>query len=163
MAGCDGGSPCKGGGASGRVTLGVTEKDGVGRLGLVSKCRGRELGLTGFFRANRIIGWRRHWRAFGRPDFVFPRLKLAVFVDECFWHACPAHSNLPVGNRSFWQAKLGANRRRDRLVRRTLESRGWRVLRIWEHELTRRNQGRLLSRLRQALEPKSQSRAGQAD
>jgi len=110
--------------------------------------RGTELALIAIFRANGIAGWRRHRAVFGRPDFVFPEIRLAVFVDGCFWHACPKHSNLPVQNRAFWRPKLERNRRRDRLVRQTLESRGWRVLRIWEHELPRRNQRRLLARLR---------------
>jgi DNA mismatch endonuclease (patch repair protein) len=83
---------------------------------------------------------------------VFPKLKLAVFVDGCFWHGCPSHCNIPVQNRSFWKKKLDANRRRDKLVRRTLQSRGWRVLRIWEHELTRRNERRLLAQIRRMLD-----------
>jgi DNA mismatch endonuclease (patch repair protein) len=95
-----------------------------------------------------ITGWRRNRGVFGRPDFVFPKLKLAVFVDGCFWHACPKHSNVPVQNRAFWKAKLGANRRRDRLVRRTLERRGWRVVRVWEHELRRGNEGRVRAKLK---------------
>jgi G:T-mismatch repair DNA endonuclease (very short patch repair protein) len=57
-----------------------------------------------------------------------------------------------VQNRKFWASKLAANRNRDRLVRRTLESRGWRVLRIWEHELSRRNQGRLLARVKRSID-----------
>jgi len=113
--------------------------------------RGTELAMVTFFRRHGITGWRRHQAVFGTPDFVFPKIKLAVFIDGCFWHACPSHSNIPVQNRKFWKAKLDANRSRDRLVRRTLESRGWRVLRIWEHELSRRNQGRLLRRLQQSL------------
>ena len=94
-----------------------------------------------------ITGWRRNQALFGRPDFVFPHIKLAVFVDGCFWHACPTHCNMPVQNRRFWKRKLDANRRRDRLVRRTLESHGWRVVRVWEHELSPRNQRRLLRRI----------------
>ena len=113
--------------------------------------RGTELAMILLFRRNGITGWRRHRPMFGRPDFVFPSIKLAVFVDGCFWHACPKHSNVPVQNRAFWQAKLEANRRRDRLVRRTLESRGWRVLRIWEHELSVRNQRRLVSHVRRII------------
>lgn len=72
-----------------------------------------------------------------RPDFVFPRLKLALFVDGCFWHACPWHCRRPAGNRAFWRAKLARNQTRDRLVTRTLRKAGWRVLRIWEHSLRR--------------------------
>ena len=88
---------------------------------------------------------------FGKPDFVFPKLKLAVFVDGCFWHSCPGHSNLPVNNRAFWKAKLEGNKRRDRLVVRTLRAKGWRVLRVWEHDLSRGNEVRLVLRIRRAL------------
>jgi DNA mismatch endonuclease, patch repair protein len=86
-----------------------------------------------------------------RPDFVFRALKLAVFVDGCFWHGCPRHGTQPKGNAAFWRRKLAANRARDRLVNRTLRAHGWRVLRIWEHELTRRNEPRCRARLRRAL------------
>ncbi len=72
-----------------------------------------------------------------RPDFVFPKLKVAVFVDGCFWHGCPKHATWPAHNRAFWQRKLTGNKARDRLVTRTLRRQGWRVLRIWEHELAR--------------------------
>jgi DNA mismatch endonuclease (patch repair protein) len=114
--------------------------------------RGTELAMVSLFRAHRITGWRRHPKTvFGRPDFVFPKLKLAVFVDGCFWHACPRHSTMPRQHRTFWKEKLHRNRRRDRLVRRTLHARGWRVLRIWEHELKPRNQNRLLSRIRRSV------------
>ena len=94
-----------------------------------------ELVLIRNFRANRIKGWRRHQPVFGKPDFVFSKHKLAVFVDGCFWHGCPRHANMPVGNRPFWQRKFNANKCRDRLVNKTLRARGWRVIRIWEHEL----------------------------
>jgi DNA mismatch endonuclease (patch repair protein) len=86
-----------------------------------------------------------------RPDFIFPKLKLALFVDGCFWHGCPKHCNQPANNRAFWQRKLAGNVARDRLVIRTLRRAGWRVLRVWEHELVRKNEARLLQRLRSAL------------
>lgn len=122
------------------------------RSEVMSRIRGRgnkdtELKLASLLRRNRITGWRRHRRMFGRPDFVFPERKLAVFVDGCFWHCCPAHSNLPANNAEFWKAKLSANKRRDRLVGRILRGRGWRVLRIWEHELARRNEAVLIRRI----------------
>lgn len=83
-----------------------------------------------------------------RPDFVFPQLRLAVFVDGCFWHGCPIHATQPRQNAKFWRDKIVANQARDRLVTRTLRARGWRVLRLWEHELTKRYERRLLARLR---------------
>jgi DNA mismatch endonuclease (patch repair protein) len=86
-----------------------------------------------------------------RVDFAFLKLRTAVFVDGCFWHACPRHATKPKTNRTFWQHKLAANQRRDRLVNRTLRAQGWRVLRIWEHALTSRNRTRLVRRLQRAL------------
>ena len=99
-----------------------------------------------------FTGWRRRWPVFGRPDFVFLKLRIAIFVDGCFWHQCPRHSNMPANNRAFWECKLAGNRRRDRLVSRTLRARGWHVIRVWEHELSRRNRARLLGRIRRAME-----------
>ena len=119
--------------------------------------RDTELALIRLFRLNHITGWRRHRPIFGKPDFVFPKLKLAVFVDGCFWHACPHHSTIPANNRAFWQSKLTANKRRDILVSRTLRKQGWQVLRIWEHDLKRRSEAILLRRLRRALAPRSLS------
>ncbi len=110
-----------------------------------------ELALAILLRRNRITGWRRRQKLFGKPDFVFRHKRLAVFVDGCFWHACPRHSTLPIGHRSFWKRKFTRNRLRDQLVTRTLRSRGWRVLRIWEHHLTRKNIPRLLKRLQRHL------------
>ncbi len=86
-----------------------------------------------------------------RPDFVFPKLRLAVFVDGCFWHACPLHDTKPRNNAAFWQKKLSANRARDRRVNLALRSAGWRVLRVWEHEMAQKREARLLRRLRMAL------------
>ena len=70
-----------------------------------------------------------------------------MFVDGCFWHGCPRHFIKPRNHAAFWQKKIAANRTRDRLVTRTLRRLGWKVLRIWEHELSRRNEQRLIRRL----------------
>lgn len=87
----------------------------------------------------------------GKPDFIFPKLKLAVFVDGCFWHGCPKHATWPKSRAAFWAAKLTGNKARDRRVNRELRKRGWKVLRIWEHELKRRNEPRLVRRLHRHL------------
>jgi DNA mismatch endonuclease (patch repair protein) len=107
--------------------------------------------LITIMRTHRITGWRRNWPLFGKPDFTFPKLKLAVFVDGCFWHGCPLHAIAPKTNAAFWRKKISANRTRDRLVTRTLRTLGWRVLRLWERELTRKNEPRLLARLCRTL------------
>ena len=69
-----------------------------------------------------------------RPDIVFTRSKVAVFVDGCFWHGCPEHQVIPKSNRDYWVPKLAANIDRDRRVDRAFVEHGWTVLRVWEHE-----------------------------
>lgn len=86
-----------------------------------------------------------------KPDFAFPKLRLAIFVDGCFWHACPIHATKPKNNAAFWREKLAGNRRRDALVTRTLRRAGWRVLRLWEHELARKQEARLLRRIQKQI------------
>lgn len=71
----------------------------------------------------------------GHPDFVFPALHIAVFVDGCFWHGCPSCFRLPRSRRSFWKQKIERNRARDRRVRARLRRQGWSVLSVWEHHL----------------------------
>ncbi|NII40235.1 DNA mismatch endonuclease (patch repair protein) [Curtobacterium flaccumfaciens] len=73
-------------------------------------------------------------RTRARGDLVFPRARVAVFVDGCFWHWCEEHAHLPKANAELWRAKLLANRRRDASHDAVLRAEGWRVIRIWEHE-----------------------------
>lgn len=68
-----------------------------------------------------------------RPDIVFTRLRVAVFVDGCFWHACPEHGRPPTRNEWYWSPKLQRNVERDAEVTEGLESAGWHVIRVWEH------------------------------
>jgi DNA mismatch endonuclease (patch repair protein) len=84
-----------------------------------------------------LRGWKRHASdVAGRPDFCFMRLRVAVFVDGCFWHGCPkCRRNTPRSRRGFWRRKIDSNRRRDRKVGRLLRAQGYTVLRIWEHAL----------------------------
>jgi DNA mismatch endonuclease (patch repair protein) len=113
--------------------------------------KGTELVLARLLRKNKIVGWRRSQPILGKPDFVFPKLKLGVFVDGCFWHGCPKHCRVPKGNRIYWKPKIASNKARDRLVTRTLRRAGWRVLRIWEHELAKKNEARLIHRIHRAF------------
>src|SRR5207249_9503763 len=72
--------------------------------------RTTELRLVWLFREFGITGWRRHTPLPGRPDFAFPKLKVAVFVDGCFWHGCPTHGEFPKSNAAFWRKKILANK-----------------------------------------------------
>lgn len=76
-----------------------------------------------------LLGGRR-----GRADIVFTRIKLAVMIDGCFWHCCPDHGLAPRSNADWWREKLDRNVERDRRTDVELKSRGWQVIRIWEHE-----------------------------
>jgi DNA mismatch endonuclease (patch repair protein) len=69
-----------------------------------------------------------------RADIVFPRARVAVFIDGCFWHGCVEHCVAPKANASWWKEKIAANRRRDQETNVALEDLGWAVIRVWEHE-----------------------------
>lgn len=69
-----------------------------------------------------------------RVDIVFPREKIAIFVDGCFWHSCPDHATFPLANAEFWREKLARNVARDEDTNRRLADAGWHVIRVWEHE-----------------------------
>lgn len=86
-----------------------------------------------------VAGWVLHSSELvGRPDFVFATLRIAVFVDGCFWHACPQCLRMPQTNRRYWTAKIEQNRLRDRRISKQLRKAGWTVLRVWEHEVKAR-------------------------
>jgi DNA mismatch endonuclease, patch repair protein len=113
---------------------------GLTRSELMSRIRSTgnkrtELRLIEIFRSAGITGWRRRSCLIGKPDFVFPQQKIAVFVDGCFWHGCPRHYKAPRTRTNFWKAKIERNRRRDRLVTRALRKLGWTVVRYWEHDI----------------------------
>lgn len=69
-----------------------------------------------------------------RADLVFPRARVAVFVDGCFWHGCAEHGTTAKSNTAFWDAKIARNRARDIETNTKLAAAGWRVIRVWEHD-----------------------------
>ena len=114
-----------------------------------SGCASTEARLVELLRQHRVTGWRRNYKMFGKPDLVFPRNRLVIFVDGCFWHGCRLHRRLPASNREFWRKKINDNRRRDRLVTGHLIQAGWKVVRFWEHSLRYPNAA--MARLRRHL------------
>lgn len=78
---------------------------------------------------------------YGKPDFAQSSAKIALFLDGCFWHGCPQHYREPETDRAFWKAKIERNRKRDAQVTARLESEGWRVMRVWEHDLEKLDRG----------------------
>lgn len=93
-----------------------------------------ELRLIEVFKEYGIKGWRRGYPLYGRPDFVFPKERLAVFVDGCFWHGCEEHCRLPLTNQDYWKDKINKNIERDKKVTQVLKKKNWKIIRIWEHE-----------------------------
>ena len=107
-----------------------------------------EMRMVAMLRRNRITGWRRSYPLPGKPDFTFPGSKVVLFVDGCFWHGHPTECRIPKTNRGYWMKKIARNIARDRLVTRTLEQRGWKVVRIWENAI---EESSTRTRLRKAL------------
>lgn len=104
----------------------------------MSRIRGKdtapELVLRKAISSAGLRGYRLHHKLPGKPDMVFPRWKIALFIDGCFWHKCPKCFIKPATNRKFWMEKLASNRKRDRIINTELKRNGWRVIRIWEHD-----------------------------
>ena len=99
-----------------------------------------------------LCGWQMHALGLpGKPDFVFPSARLVIFCDGCYWHGCRRCAHHRTVNRRYWSAKIKGNQRRDRRNNRRLTQAGLRVLRIWEHELSVGDSGRVIARLKKLL------------
>jgi len=94
-----------------------------------------EIRLRKILSASGLRGYRFHYKLLGKPDIVFPKKRIAIFIDGCFWHKCPRCFIKPETNKRFWKQKIDSNIKRDRLVNARLKKEGWIVLRIWEHEI----------------------------
>ncbi|WP_251493857.1 very short patch repair endonuclease [Otoolea muris] len=113
-----------------------------------SKNKSTEEKLIAYFKENKITGWRRNYKVYGKPDFVLPDLRIAIFVDGCFWHGHNCRNTHPEQNKEYWQRKIGRNMARDKEVTDHLERLGWNVIRIWECEFLKKNRGLLEKRLK---------------
>lgn len=111
--------------------------------------RSTELRLIRIMRRNRIIGWRRGSPLLGKPDFVFKRERVVVFVDGDFWHGNPQRFCIPKSNRRYWRTKILGNKLRDRQISRALRAQGWAVLRLWESQL--RDEAVVIKKLKATL------------
>lgn len=113
-----------------------------------SKNKSTEEKLIAYFKENKITGWRRNYKVYGKPDFVLPDLRIAIFVDGCFWHGHNCRNTYPEQNKEYWQRKIARNMARDKEVTDHLERLGWNVIRIWECEFLKKNRGLLEKRLK---------------
>ena len=107
-----------------------------------------EIKMIEVFKHYEIIGWRRNYNVKGHPDFVFLDKKIAIFVDGCFWHGHDCRNTRPVDSYEYWQKKRERNITHDKQITALFESRGWTVIRIWECELKKKNEGILLEKLK---------------
>ena len=107
-----------------------------------------ELKLISIFRNNHIHGWRRNYNVKGHPDFVFLDMKIAIFVDGCFWHGHDCRNTRPVDHAEYWNKKRERNIQHDKEVTELFQRRGWTVIRIWECELKKSNESNLLDKLK---------------
>jgi DNA mismatch endonuclease (patch repair protein) len=106
-----------------------------------------ELKLIQFFKTYKIIGWRRNFKLFGKPDFVFPKERVVIFVDGCFWHGHDCRNTKPKDNQEYWRQKIEQNKKRDKKVIQTLISKNWDVIRLWECEL--KDKTKLITQLKE--------------
>lgn len=106
-----------------------------------------ELKLISIFKEKHIIGWRRTYPLIGKPDFVFPKKRIVVFVDGCFWHGHNCRNVTPSEHKEYWDAKREYNKRHDKMVTEILQKKNWTVIRIWECELKKKNREKLLEKI----------------
>lgn len=135
----------------------ITTFGGLSRSQLMARVSSKgnkttELRFADLLRRSGLKGWRRHQRLLGRPDFMWKKEKVVVFLDGCFWHGHACGRNLtPKTNKQIWNEKISRNKARDRRVRRALRKLGWTVLSVWECDL-RRSPERCVGRLRSVLQ-----------
>lgn len=110
-----------------------------------------ELRLITIFKSAGLTGWRRNYPVKGKPDFVFPKYRVVVFTDGCFWHGHDCRNTRPSENSEYWMKKHERNTRRDAEITALFEKRGWTVLRIWECELKKKNEAKIIERIKTAL------------
>lgn len=121
-------------------TFTKSQRSDVMRKVKSNRNKSTELKLIQFFKENSIKGWRRNYKLFGKPDFVFPKQRLAIFLDGCFWHGHDCRNTKPKDNAEYWQTKIARNQQRDKNVTVTLTNKNWTVVRIWECELKDKNE-----------------------
>ena len=84
---------------------------------------------------------------FGKPDIVLPKHKTVIFIDSCFWHGCKKHCRIPAVRRNYWMQKISKNVARDKEVVRHYKKQGWKIFRIWEHNLQKKTE-KIISRIK---------------
>ena len=94
-----------------------------------------ETAFASTLRKNKLKFRRNEKWLYGKPDFVLKDIKLALFIDSCFWHGCPYHCRMPKSNKAYWNAKIKKNKLRDKEIIKWYKKHEWKALRFWEHSL----------------------------
>ncbi|MFA4930105.1 MAG: very short patch repair endonuclease [Patulibacter sp.] len=136
-----GGQLCAGGSAAAARSSGSWATDSAARASMVAN-RSRDTGPEMAIRRRLHAAGLRYRVDFPplaaerrrRADIVFTRLRIAIFIDGCFWHGCPAHFSAPRANADYWGPKIARNIERDGETNAALIRAGWRVMRFWEHQ-----------------------------
>lgn len=110
-----------------------------------------EIALISVFKYHKISGWRRNFKLLGKPDFVFPKQKVIVFVDGCYWHGHSCRKRKPGHNNKYWKEKISKNKKRDAFVTKELKRDGWKVIRIWECEIRKHKYAGKINNIRSLL------------
>ncbi len=113
-------------------TFNTEQRSQIMRSVKSTRNKSTEQKLISFFKENNIKGWRRGFKLFGKPDFVFPSLRIVIFTDGCFWHGHDCRNTKPKANEAYWKSKIEKNIARDLSVLKILKGKGWEVIRIWE-------------------------------
>jgi DNA mismatch endonuclease, patch repair protein len=118
---------------------------------IMGKNTGPEVKLRKLMSTTGIRGYRIHYNLPGKPDIVFTKKKIAIFIDGCFWHKCPVCFQEPETRKSFWMKKINSNVNRDKKVNEQLKEEGWSVMRFWEHDV-RKNPDEIVKKISEILE-----------
>ena len=109
------------------------------RSEIMQAIKSRDSKMELFFRkelSKRGLRYRKHVsRLPGKPDIVFVKKRAAIFLDSCFWHGCKKHCRLPASNKRYWIEKIERNKKRDKFVNKKYDGMGWKILRVWEHDI----------------------------
>ena len=116
-------------------TFSKEERSSIMRKVMGKGNKSTEKKLIDIFKVYGIKGWRCNYPVKGKPDFVFPKLKIAVFADGCFWHGHHCRNIVPKQNAEYWDQKRQRNINRDNQVNKLFIERGWTVLRFWECDI----------------------------
>lgn len=105
---------------------------------IMSRIKGKDTKAEIVFRKMlfaRGLRYRLHYSIDGRPDIAMPSKKVAIFIDGCFWHKCPKCFRPPKSRINYWEPKIQRNLDRDKRTNATLKAKGWKIIRVWEHEV----------------------------